>query len=844
MRPSVIWLFRMAWRDSRRDRSRLFLFSFAVTIGVAALVAIDGFGRVMQSQIEGKAKELLGADLKVESSREFNDSALVWLDSLGGFQVNERKFSSMAVFPANDQSRAVEVHALEPGYPMYGELETEPVEAGSTFWDQKGALVDRILMQQMGLEPGDSVQVGNQTFVIVGALRQVPGRNAVFSNVFAPVFIPFSELESTELIQRGSRVTYIRYVEFQQPVDVDALVESSEAKLRRWRLRSDTVKGQQEQLGKAFQDLTQFLQLVSFISLLLGGLGVGSAVHVYVRGKVKSVAVLRCLGATGPQGFSIYLIQIVLVGMIGAMMGSLAGTALQVLIPKVLAGFLPVAVPFAWSWPSIGIGMALGTTLALLFALPPLLRIRRISPLVAIQAAAGTGKTEADWLGRLTYLVILLGIWGLAWWRIGLIKEASIFTAGLVGVLLFLAGLSWMVMWTVRKVFPKGASYLWRQSLANLFRPQNQTLILVLSIGLGTWGIALMFQIQSMLLREVTLSSSADRPNVVAFDVQPAQIAPLDSLASLHDIEIQQVVPVVTMRLEGLRGRTRQEILADTTDKARAGSLNREYRVTFRDSLIDSETITKGVWHPSVSPGDTIWISVEEDFAVNSLKADIGDEIIFDISRVPMKTYIGSFRKVDWERVQTNFLVVFPAGSLEDAPQFIVALGKSPDALNSANFQQDVVSSLRGISIIDLGLVIQTVEQILEQVSFIVRFMAWISILTGLLVLAGSVWNTLAQRRKEAALLRTIGATGAQIRQIQLREYFLLGLLASITGLGLAIVAAWGLSAQVFSSSYVPAWESLLVLLVAIPSLTVMIGLLGLRSVVRQSPLEAIRREE
>lgn len=844
MKPSISWLFNMAWRDSRRDRGRLVLFSLAVAIGVAALVAIDGFGRVMQEQIDNRAKELLGADLKVQANRTFSDSAQIWLDSMGGFQVEERVFSSMVLFPSNGESRAVQVHALDPGYPMYGSFETDPVEAGAVFRENKQALVDRVTMEQLGLKPGDSVLVGSQKFAIAGALKKVPGRNMVFSNIFAPVYIPLSELDKTQLIKKGSRVELVRYIQLDSQIDPDALVESNKDRFKRWRLRTDTIKEQQQELGNAFKDLTRFLQLVAFVSLLLGGLGVGSAVHVYVKAKVKSVAVLRCLGATGPQAFLIYLIQITSVGFLGALAGSLAGTILQIAIPEVLAGFLPVEIPFSISWPSIGMGVSIGTLLAIMFALPPLVRIRRISPLVAIQAAAGTEKTGADWLGRGMYLLILGMIWGIALWRVGDIVQASIFTAGLLLAIVMLAGVAQTVIWLIRKSFPRKASYLWRQALANLFRPQNQTLILVLSIGLGTWGIALMFQIQHILLREVEITGGSDRPNMVAFDIQKDQVAGLDSIATAEEIDIQQIVPVVTMRLESLKGQSRDQWLADTNRNVSTGALNREYRVTFRDSIIDSEEITKGKWYPTVGENDTIWISVEEEFAKNSLKVDIGDEVIFNLSRVPLKTYVGSFRKVNWERVQTNFIVLFPEGVLEDAPQFIVAVGKSPDALNTANFKDAVVRTLPGISIIDLGLIIETVEAILQQVSFIVRFMAWISILTGLLVLAGSVWNTLAQRRKEAALLRTIGATKYQVQQIQLREYLLLGLLAVITGLGLALAASWALSYFVFSSSFVPEWKSIAVLAIAIPGFTVIIGLLGLRSVVNQSPLAVLRRED
>lgn len=844
MKPTFSWLWNMAWRDSRRDRARLLLFSAAVTIGVAALVAIDGFGRVMQSQINNQAKELLGADLELSANRYFEDSVLTFMDSLGGRQVNERTFSSMVYFPEQEASRPVQVHALEPGFPFYGQLGTVPVTAGETYYSGRKALVDQVLMQQIGARPGDSIKVGTEWFTIEGALTQVPGRNEVFSNIYAPVYIPFSQLESTDLLQKGSRVNFIRYFQLTDDVNVDGLVEQNEERFRRWRLRTETVTERKEELGEAFGDLTEFLQVVAFVSLLLGGLGVGSAVHVYVQAKVRLVAVLRCLGATGRQAFSIYLIQVVVVAFLGALGGSLAGTLLQIAIPEVLGSFLPVQIPFQFSWPSIALGVGLGTVLALLFALPPLLRIRRITPLVAIRASADRSRAQWDWLPWIAYAVIFFGIYGLAYLRIGSWLEATILTGFLLIAMLVLAGVSWLVVQAVRKLFPQRASYLWRQALANLFRPQNQTLLLVLSIGLGTWGIGLMFQIQHMLLSEVDVANTTDRPNIVAFDVRKGQTDSLISIAKEFDIEPQQIVPIVTIRLEGFQGRSRTDWLADTAADISRGALNREYRVTYRDSLIESETLTEGTWYPRADKGDTIWISVEEDFAKNSLKADLGDEVVFDVGRVPIKTYIGSFRKVDWQRVQTNFFVVFPAGVLENAPQFSVMVGKSPSSLASANFQQEVVQRLGGVSVIDLGLVLRTIEQILEKVSFVVRFMAWVSILTGLLVLAGSVWNTQAQRRREAALLRTIGATRRQVEQIQLREYVLLGLLASMTGIGLAVAAAWGLTFQVFTAGFSLDWQALGLLLLGIPAMTALIGWLGLRRIVNQSPLVSIRREE
>ncbi|GAB4428467.1 MAG: ABC transporter permease [Bacteroidia bacterium] len=841
-----LWLLRMAWRDSRRSRARLLLFISSIILGVAALTAIEGFDANLRRDMEGQARSLLGADLVLESGQPYSPEALQLIDSLsdGADRADERSFASMVRFVKGGGTRLVQVRALSGDFPYYGELQTEPAGGGQTFQQQGLALVDHTLMLQFGAEVGDSIQVGEVVFAIGGRLRRVPGQNQFVSGVAAPVFIPLDHLAATGLEQKGSRITYKRYLHYDQPPDLDAAMERLRPRLRDLRLRYDTVETRKEGLGSAFGDLTSFLNLVGFASLLLGCIGVAGAVYVYVQEKIGSIAILRCLGLRAGQAMRIYLLQIMAMGLTGSLIGVVLGAALQTLLPRLLADFLPVSIHFTLSWTAIAEGLAVGTLVALLFALPPLLRVRQVSPLYVFRASYETTPPRRDWLQWLAAALIGLFILGFAYRQIGAWIETLIFVGGLGAAFLILAGLARLLAWVARRFLPDRASYLLRQALANLYRPHNQTLTLTVAIGLGTALISILFLLQQLLLDRLVLSAGKDMPNMVLFDVQVRERAEVRDLLSQHDLPVLQEVPVVTMQLEMLKGRSRYDLLRDTTGEVPRWALNREYRVTYRDSLIGSEELVAGTWTGRVPRGEVLVpISLEENYARDDLGVGLGDELVFNVQGVPMRTVVASLRKVDFARVQTNFLVLFPAGVLEEAPQFLVFMTRVTDAAVSAVFQRELIAAFPTVSVIDLDLILRTAEDLLRKVSFMIRFMALLSILTGLLVLAASVAVSRYQRMRERALLRTLGASRRQVMLIDAMEYLLLGMLGATAGIGLSLPATWALAYFSFDLFFVPRALPLLGLLLGIAALTLLIGILASRRDLGRSPLEVLREE-
>lgn len=831
----------MAWRDSRRSRGRLLLFISSIVIGIAALVAIQSFGENLQSDIDREAQTLLGADLALEMNQPPSDSLLAWMDSIGQEHARTVGFVSMAYFPSANSTRLANIQALEGNFPFYGELGTEPAAAAQDFRNGAEALVDLSMMQQYQLAVGDSVKIGQVSFRIAGSLLSAPGRTGLNAAIAPIIYIPMPMLEATQLVQKGSRVEYTYFFRTGQETDLEKLLESREKMLQAERVDEETVEDRKRSIGNTLGNFTTFLNLVAFVALLLGCIGVASAVHIYIKEKVPTVAILRCLGASGRQAFLIYLIQVAIMGFFGTLLGIAAGSLLQLVIPAVMADFLPVEnISTDISLKAIVQGLLTGLGIAILFTLLPLLRIRQTAPLRTLRAV-GDEKTPRDPLRWAIYGLIAICVGLFTYWQTESWQDTLVFPLGLGLALGLLALVSRGFIWALQRFFPRQWSFVWRQSLANLFRPNNQTLILLVSIGLGTALLATLFFTRDLLLDQVRLTAQGDRPNMILFDIQTPQKEAVAKLVTDHKLPLIQQVPIVTMRLETVNGITKAENEQDTTSKIRNWVFNREYRVTYRDTLIDSEKITEGTWHGEKPDDGEIYVSIASNIA-EDMQADIGTRLTFDVQGRPIETVVSSIREVDFRRVQTNFFVVFPTGVLENAPQFHVVVTRTADTDQSIAFQTALVQNFPNVSVVDLSQILKTVDEILGKVAFVVRFMALFSILTGLLVLISSVLLSKYQRIRESVLLRTIGAKRRQILWINGLEYFILGSLATITGLLLALIASWALAYFQLDIPFRPNLLPALYSYGIITGLTVLIGLFNSREIVNEPPLEVLRR--
>ena len=836
----------MARREGRTGTRRLLIYALAIVFGVAALVAIDSFKANVRSAISLQARSLLGADLELHSRRSFPADVEAVLDSLeaaGTPIAYVTRFASMALSTRSGLTRLLQVRAVSGGYPFYGQITTDPPDLWTAFRSGHRALVDPAILIQLDAAIGDSLAIGHARFEIAGVVESVPGDIGLRAAVGPRVFIPGRYLEETGLIQFGSLARYAAYLKLDGPAAVDRFLESYGARLRANQVGYDTVAETERDLSGALGRLASFLGLVGLAALLLGGVGVASGVHVFVNERLDTAAVLRCLGARGRQVFGVYLTLAGVMGLCGAALGVGAGLAVQAVLPAVVRDFLPLEIPFHLQPAAILAGFGIGVWVAVLFALPPLLRISRTSPLRALRRDY-EGKPHGFDLRRpVLFGAFAASLAALSLWQAGDRWHGLVFAGGALATLAALAGTAFLLMWATRRFFPRSAGYVVRQGVANLFRPHNQTMAVSLALGFGVFLIGTLYVVQRNLLDFFRLETRPDRPNLVLFDIQRDQESAVLEALRAQGAPVVQRAPIVTARLARLNGRPVSEILADSSRRHPGWALRREYRNTYRDTLVGSETLVAGRWWPSgepAHPGEPALISMEEDIA-GDLGVAVGDSIAWDVAGVPIETRIASLRHVEWARFEPNFFVVFEPGALEEAPQTLVLLTRIEDEGRRARLQRDLVARFPNVSALDLTIIQQALDTVLRDVSLAVRFMALFSIAAGVLILVGSLATSRFQRVRESTLLRTLGARGRTIRRILGTEYVALGALAGLTGAVLAGAAGWALVRFLFEIEFHLPMGGLALLSGGVALLTATIGLASSREIVRRTPLAGLR---
>ena len=836
----MMWLLKMAWRDGKASSARLLLFMASIILGIAALVSIQSFSDNLQNNIVLQSKALMGADYIIDSSQLPNEKVQAIIDSLGP-KGREVSFASMASFPGKSGTRLSQIRGIEGGFPIYGELETTPASAATDYQKISGALADATIMIQFGLKVGDSVKLGQQTFPIVGSLNSAPGSTALTSSVAPAIIIPYRKVEATELLQIGSRQEYNYYFEAPPGLDLEMFDKRLDPVLDAEGADLDTHTSTSQRLGRRYTNVGKFLNLVAFIALLLGCVGIASSVHIYIKEKLRAVAILKCLGASRKQSFLIYLSQIAGMGILGGIIGTIVGLLLQLLFPAILAEFLPFDVEITISAKSVAMGLLLGLFLSVLFALLPLMSTWFVSPLEVLRIqekpVKKSRKAKVLVFGSILLFVFLFALWLLGRWQLALsFVLVILITFGI------LAGIATLFMHGIKKYFPHSWGFTTRQSLLNLFRPNNQTMTLMLAIGVGSFLISTLYFTKDILLSRAKLENSVESPNLLLLDVQTGQREAVINTITPKGLPLIDNIPIVTMRIHSIKGRPVNDIREDTTSTVNQWILNHEFRVTYRDAMIASETLTAGEFTPVMPEAGIVPISLADNVA-NDAEVVVGDTLVFNVQGVLMETIIGSIRKVDWARMQLNFSMVFPTGVLENAPQFHVLTTKTKDEAASASIQRELVKAFPNVSIIDLRQILALIEGILDKISWVINFMAFFSILTGIIVLIGAVRTSKYQRIKESVLLRTIGAKNVQILKITALEYLYLGLLGSLFGILLSLLSSFLLAVFVFDTTFTPSWIPFLVLLPGITFLVLAIGIANSRSVLNSPPLEVLRKE-
>ena len=843
-------LLSLAWRESRTARRRLLLYMSSISLGVAALVAIDSFASNVTGSVREQSRALLGGDVAFGARQgAFTPKADSILDSLRATGVRfarQTTFASMGLVERSGGTRLVQVRAVTPEYPFYGTVTTSPPGRWAQLKGGQNALVDQSLLISLDAQIGDTLTLGYAKFAIIGSLVSVPGDAGISATIGPRVFIPAEYLEATKLLGFGSRADYDAFAKLPEGTDPATWLTPLRPPLERNRVRARTVVENEVNLTESIDQLSDFLGVVGLVALLLGGIGVASGVHAFVARKIDTVAVLRCLGATSRQVLIIYVLQAAVMGFVGAAVGAVLGVAIQYALPLTVRDFLPVDVQVSLAPIAIGVGLALGVWVAMAFAFRPLLALRNVSPLQALRRDLDSAPFRGgwrDWPRVLVNVALAASVFLLALSRAPNFKTALWMTLGIAVVLVVLLLSATVLSALARRVLRAGWPYVVRQGIANLYRPANQTRAVVLSLGFGAFLITTLYLVQANLLRQFDLTTQASRGNLLFFDVQEDQGDGVQDIVRQAGFQVVQATPIVTMRVKTVAGRTVAQILNDTTRRGGAWAFRREYRSTYRDSIQGSETLVQGRWFGQTPAPDSApagEVSLEQEVA-KELRVKLGDVVVWDVQGVEVPTRVTSLRDVNWARFEPNFFAVFAPGSLEKAPKQFVLLTNVPDGVSAARVQRSVVQRFPNVSAIDLSIIRKTISEIVDRVSMAIRFLAVFSLAMGIPVLFSAVAATRRERVREGVLLKTLGATQGQIRRILFAEYALLGVLGSLTGMVLSFGGAWALLKFVFERPFSPATLPAVLIAAAMVLVTVSIGVLSGRDVFKTTPMAALR---
>jgi len=769
----------------------------SISLGVAALVAIDSFSTNIIQSVKDQSRALMGGDISFNSSKPIPPKIDSLFDSLSRQGLSFARvttFPSMAVVPRTSGTRFAQVRGVTDNYPFYGNIVTDPAGRWPLLTKGANAIVDPSLLTSLNAKVGDTLKLGFGTFTIVATIKDVPGTAGIAEMLGPRIFIPAKYVAETQLLVFGSTADRMVLAKLPPGVDPDKFVKPLKKRVEDQQVRVRTVTQAEMSTQDAIENLSNFIGIVGLVALLLGGIGVASGVRAFVARKIDTVAVLRCLGASSGQVLAIYVVQAAAMGLVGAAAGAALGVAVQFVLPHVLTDFLPIDVRVSLVPSAVLTGLAVGGWIALIFALRPLLALRNVSPLQTLRRDTDAEVLRMRWTDAPRIVVnasLVLSVVAIALARARTPRQAIGMSAATGVAILALALSAGLLSWAARKGLRKGWPYVFRQGVANLYRPGNQTRAVTLALGFGAFLVSTLYLVQNNILGRFTTAAAESRGNVVFFDVQQDQAAGLDSIVRGRGNDVVQLAPVVTMRIAAINGKrvTDMKTVSRGQPGGRASwALRREFRSTYRDKPAASETIVAGKWFSDSAvkvARDTGEISLEEGIA-SELNVKLGDIITWDVQGVEIPTRITSLRKVVWTRFEPNFFVVFAPPALKGAPNQYVLLAQVKDTA-VALLQREVVNRFPNVSSIDLTAIKRTVDKIVGKVSLAIRFMALFSLAVAIPVLFSAVSATRRERVREGVLLKTLGATRGQIARILLAEYSLLGLMGGLTGMLLSL---------------------------------------------------------
>lgn len=827
------WCWRMAWRDSRRARGRLLMFSFSIMAGIAALVTVGSLRDSLLQALDNEARAMLGADVYLHAERPLTDKAEDIIRGLGCQVQRETAFTTMARATQSQQARLVQARGVDSGFPFFGRPVTEPPDAWERCLAGDGFVIDPALAEHLAARPGDHVSIGELELPLLGTLTKPPPQVSLMG-AFAPELFFARNLVPQAALDATAAGTFHRaWLLFPDGSDVDRKFDSSLRKsLRTEGLSSETVSARKKTVSQVLEMVYSFLSLMAFIALVLGGLGVASAIHVHAVERLPVVATLRCLGCTPGRAMAVYVIQGLWLGFAGASGGVLLGSAAVQAAPYVLGKILPVEVETHVSMVMAAQALAFGFLLCVSFALLPLLCVRRVPALAAVRAPVTGGASL--WRDPLTWLLLPVVAGSLVWLAVTLSPPDAPgiglgFCAALAMGLLLLALVARIIMAVARRVVRPWWPFTLRQGLAGLCRPRNQTLLFLLSVGTGVALVLATLLSQSMLIRYLSSQQLRGKSNFFVINVKPEQRTAVADTLRAGGAEFIGEAPIAMFSLLRVRAKSLDE-LQNKKEKSRLPGwfLTHVYRASWDPKL------------PPAASGAVLSVSMEKNLA-GTLKVKVGDKITFMNGRLEMECLVNQLHEATWERMLENFPILIKEHAPPATSVTWAAGARIKDPVQGARLQHDLTAAVPGVTIFDVAAMTEVLEDIMDRGAWLVRSLSLLTVFTGLVIVVAVLLAGRRDRVEESVLLRTLGASRSQIRRILVWEYLLLGLFAALTGALLSMGFAWLLAAKVFHIPFDTWYWPLAAATGLVCLLTAGLGMMLSRGVASHPPLTILR---
>ncbi len=853
---------QLAIKETRNARGKLLFSVFSIILGVASITAVRTIILSSEASSRLQARNLMGADLSIHSTTSLKgrkDTLFTDLDQAGLESTSMIKTKAMLQHRQSNLKQIhgtlVNVYAVEQAFPFYGKAKTKPPEKWESLisTNRPNILIDPDLLYKLKLKIGDRVFLGKQAFTVLAAIVKEAGSPLSSYSIVSSVYIHSKYLHHTGLIQRGSRVSYRRL--YKAPADFDVTAWKAEhfGEATKKHFKILTYHESAGNLQRILVRFSTFLTIISLITLLLSGAGVGSALSIFMKDKQKNVAIFRNLGLTPQQVFWIYFILAMGLGLFGSLLGAMLGS----LLPFGLSGTsyfrglvqttLPFAVDIGLSWPAFFYGVFSGLCTTLIFILLPVWRLRQISPIRILRKDAGwselSTKPKEILILSVFFILAFVLCLGMAASQLSSLYDAFWFAICLPIVLGLLFFFSWLVSRCIRFVLPYIRSYNIRQGLANLYRPNNQTTLMITSLSTGIFLLGSILVFEASFQKELNVGGDRkDTPNNFVINALPDQYDSIQEI--LNQTKAKKILfsPMVSGRLSAINGnsikigKAKQVFAMTRADRLRV----RDNFMAYRSNLLDSERVVKGkFWQ---GPTKEQELSVDERWA-KEMDVDLGDTISFDIEGFPITAKITSMRRVRWQSMQPNTMLLLSPGQIKQAPYIYMGSYATTNEKMRLDIQHRLLERYPNLTILNLTEIVKSVSLIASQISWFMRFLAIFALINGGLILMGAVYSSHFMRVRESMLLKVLGARPKTIYSILLSEYIALAILASLYGL----VLAHGINSFVldsfFKASPVMPYLYLAGLGLLLIFANVMLGLLVGRDVLRASPLSVLRSE-